>query len=108
MEIKLGKIENVDVELIRGCFLGIDFTFSLEGGNCHIGSGGKYTVNTSENCKWDHPQDKRQAYYEAFQKIADILKEAKVNKVQNLKGIPVKVKIENDTFKDFEILKEVL
>jgi hypothetical protein len=32
IEKVLGKIKNVDVQLIRGCFLGIDFTFSLEGG----------------------------------------------------------------------------
>jgi len=36
------------------------------------------------------------------------LKTAKVDRVQKLEGIPVKVKIENNTFKNFEILTEVL
>jgi len=69
MKTVLGKIDKVDIELIGGCFLGIDFTFSLESGGFEIGSGGKYTVNISEQCKWEHPQEKRQAYYEAFKKL---------------------------------------
>lgn len=108
MKTVLGKIKEVDVELIRGCYLGIDFTFSLEGGSCGIGTGGKYTVNISEQCKWEHPQDKQQAYYESFKRIGEILKTAKVTKIQELKDIPVKVKIENNTFKDFKILTDVL
>lgn len=40
--------------------------------------------------------------------VNDILKAAKVNYVSELINKPVEVTIENDTFKDFRILTEVL
>ena len=108
IEKVLGKIKNVDVQLIRGCFLDIDFTFSLEGGGSGVGSGGKYTVNTNEQCKWKNKQEELEAYKKAMSDIKDFLKEAKVDKVSKLKNMPVEVELENRTFKDFKILTEVL
>jgi hypothetical protein len=40
--------------------------------------------------------------------ISKLLNEAKVHNVYELKGIPVEVTLENNTFKDFRILTEVL
>lgn len=107
-ETVLGKIEEVDVKLIRGCFLGIDFTFSLNGGSRGICSGGKYTINVSKECKYDGVIERNEAYAKGLEYISRFLKEAKVDRVQQLKNLPVEVTIENKNFKDFRILTEVL
>jgi len=108
MQKKLGKIKKVDVELIRGCFLGIDFTFSLEGDSTQVGSGGKYTINISDRCKYEHPVERQECYARGFEYIGDFLKEAKVRRVQDLRNMPVEVTLENGTFDSFRILTEVL
>lgn len=108
MEKVLGKIKDVDVQLIGGCFLGIDFTFSLDGGSRGIGSGGKYTVNTNKRCKYDGVEERNEVYAKSLEYIRRFLKEAKVDRVQQLKNLPVEVTIENQIFKDFRILTEVL
>lgn len=45
---------------------------------------------------------------ESIEKVNQILKDAKVNYVSELLNKPVEVTIENNTFKDFRILTEVL
>lgn len=102
----LGKIIDVDVEIIRGVFCGIDFTFKLETGG--VGSGGKYMVNMSEECKYDDEEHRNQRYAESMQYIYDFMKDAGVTRVSDLKGLPVEVTLENSTFKDFRFLKEVM
>lgn len=102
----LGKVTDVDVKLIRRCFLGIDFRFKMEGSG--VSSGGKYTVNISPECKYNSDDHRRDAYAESFKTIADFLKETGKDRVQDLEGLPVEVTLEGNTFKDFRFLTECI
>ena len=105
----LGKIKEADVELIRGVYLGLELTFSLNGGESEVSSGGKYTANTSERCEYE-TRTREEAYSESFEFIKKTLKKAGVDSVSELKGIPVEVVVGDagGAFKTFRILEEVL
>ena len=104
----LGKIDFVEFGMVRDYpFLtGIQFGFKL-GDGCGIMDGGKYTVNISKDCKWDRAE-RESAITISVERIYECLKDAKVNYVSELIGKPVEVTIENNTFRDFRILTEVL
>ena len=68
--------------------------------------GGKYTVFISSSC--DDFIDQKNIIVDSVRNVNQILKDAKVNYVSELLNKPVEVTIENNTFKDFRILTEVL
>ena len=69
--------------------------------------GGKYTVNISPECKWKKT-NREESITKSVEEVNQILKDAKVNYVSELVNKPVEVTMENNTFKDFRILTEVL
>ena len=69
--------------------------------------GGKYTVNISPECKWEE-FSRVDTIVKTVEFVNKILKDAKVNHVSELINKPVEVLIENNMFKDFRILTEVL
>lgn len=85
--------------------IGLHLGFNIS--NKAVMDGGKYTVNISSKCKCT-PEERASSITELFEKVAEILKDAKVDCVSNLIGKPVEVTIEKNTFKDFRILTEVL
>ena len=91
-EKQLGKIDFAEFGTIKDYpfLIGLQLGFQL-GDKTWIGNGVKYTVNI-----------------QTIEFINDILKDAKVNYVSELINKPVEVTIENNTFKDFRILTEVL
>ena len=68
---------------------------------------GKYTVNISPECKWKE-LNREATVTKTIEEVDRILKDAKVNYVSELLNKPVEVTIEDDRFKDFRILTEVL
>lgn len=104
----LGKIDFADYGLYpeRPFLFGLQLGFKMQG--CGIFDGGKYTVNISDKCQWREDIDRLKAITMSVDKINNILKDAGVNYVSELVGIPVEITIENNTFKDFRILTEVL
>ena len=104
----LGKILDVRFGFIRDYpfLFGLDLTFKLanSGG---VGSGGKYTVNISKECKWSEA-DRNSAIAKTVDNLIKIMEDANVTNVCDLKNKPVEVTLENNTFKDFRILTEVL
>jgi hypothetical protein len=109
MEKILGKIENVKFGIIDDYpfLMGVIFSFNLTGGT-GVGCGGKYTVNTGINCKWAYPEERNEAIARRWDFIYNLLKDAKVDSVERLKGMPVEVSIDGNCFQDFRILTEVL
>lgn len=105
----LGKIQRAEIgtDYDYPFLFGLKLDFSLEGGSMGIGDRSRYTVNLSKECKWEQCE-RQQAITELVEHIYDILNAAKVRNVSDLVGIPVEVTIENNTFKDFRILTEVL
>ena len=104
----LGKITFAEFGTIRDYpfLIGLQLGFDLAGG-ASIMDGGKYTVNISPACKWEK-YDRADAVVKTVEFVDKILKDAKVNHVSELINKPVEVTIENNTFKDFRILTEVL
>lgn len=98
---EFGKVH--DMPFLIG--LKLEFQFGDGGG---IGDGGKYTVNISPACAWGSEKERRDTIVNMIEMINKLLTDAKVNDVSKLKNKPVEVTIENNCFKDFRILTEVL
>ena len=108
VEKRLGKIDFAEFGTIRDYpfLIGLQLGFRL-GDKTWIGDGGRYTVNITPNCKWG-TKERTEAVTQTVEFVNNILKAANVNYVSELIGKPVEVTIENNTFKDFRILTEVL
>lgn len=111
MEKELGKITNAYFGIggYQDAQLGLHLVFQ---GGC---------VGCSTNhCTWDYniientetsnwgEEDRSQRVVEIVRKVSNLLHQAKVKKVSDLKGIPVEMIFENQSLKDYRILTEVL
>lgn len=76
-------------------------------GSSSVMDGGKYTVNISPECKWKN-LNREETVTKTIEEVDRILKDAKVNYISELLNKPVEITIENNTFKAFRILTEVL
>lgn len=105
MEKHLGKIAKAEFGtwMDRPFMMGLqlEFHFGGYGVNC----GGKHLINISGQCSSSEEQE---AYRKVFQDLNNILTDAKVNNVSELVGKPVEITIENQMYKSFRILTEVL
>jgi hypothetical protein len=64
-------------------------------------------IKHTEHTKWSEV-DRDRALVEVLRNLSVYLKEAKVNDVAKLVGIPVEVTLDSNTFRSFRILTEVL
>ena len=104
----LGKITTAEFGKISDypMYMGLLLEFTFDG-SCHVGDGGKFTINMSKNCKWS-AEERKLAIEEQMDDIYKLLNDAKAETVSQLKNKPVEITLENNTFKDFRILTEVL
>lgn len=104
----LGKITSAEYGTVRDYpfLIGLQLYFKLSDGTS-IGCGSRYTENISAACKWEK-NERDCAITKTIDQINEILSAAKVNYVSELVNKPVEVTIENNIFKDFRILTEVL
>lgn len=103
----LGKIDFAEFGTVRDYpfLIGLQLGFSMNGKG--VMDGGKYTVNISDACKCTQAE-RSDAITGIVKRINSILSDAKVHYVSELIGKPVEVTIEDNTFKDFRILTEVI
>jgi hypothetical protein len=88
--------------------LSLDFSFdSCCGIGTTISGGWNNSIKCSEYCKWTE-EDRNKQRAEMCEKVNQLILDAKVEYVDQLAGKPVELTIENNTFKDFRILTEVL
>lgn len=104
---ELGKITFAEFGTMRDYpfLIGLHLCFKMESSG--ISDGGKYTVNISPECNWKD-LNREESITKSVEEVSRILEDAKVNYVSELLNKPVEVTIENNTFKDFRILTEVL
>lgn len=104
---RLGKIMEVEFGRVndRPFFFGIKLSFGGAGWGI---SDTTHFVNMYEGAKWKNKNEKRKAMETIMNYVYYLLEEADVDNVSDLLGKPVEVEIENNSFKDFRILKEVL
>lgn len=111
MEKKLGKIESVKFGIggYQDCQLGIHFT--LSDGSWGVGdsktSWDSERIKCSEHAKWTE-DDRSQNYADIMRYVSKLLKDAKVESVEQLKGKPVEVTFDGNLLKEWRILTEVL
>ncbi|MFE9082219.1 hypothetical protein [Bacillus mobilis] len=105
----LGKIVKAEFGTMRDMpfLMGLQLEFRFDG-NCGVNCGGRHLINVTEQCKWDSEEQKNAAFQKVLKDLHVILKEAKVNAVSGLVGKPIEITIENQMYKSFRILTEVL
>lgn len=111
MEKRLGKIESIrfGVGGYQDCQLGVHVTL----GNGSWGVGDSRSVwdperiKCSEHAKWTE-EDRDKGMTEVMRYLSTLLKDAKVDSVDQLKGKPVEVTFEGNLLKEWRILTEVL
>ena len=111
LEKRLGKIKSVTFGHMgyQECQLGLSLTFEADGWGVGWSMGGwdAEIIKWDKNCKWT--EESRDAEYAKIMRyVSKLLKEAKVDDVHKLKGIPVECTFDFNTLKDWRILKEVL
>ena len=111
MEKKLGKIETVRFGIggYQDACIGLHVSLSMQSSGV-ADSKSAWDANKikhSEHCKWTE-EDRSKQYDEIMRYLSDLLHKAKVNTVDQLKGIPVEATFEGVTFKEWRILDEVL
>lgn len=104
---KLGKITFAEFGTIRDYPFLIGLQLGFRMGGSGVSDGGKYTVNISKNANW-RDLNREATITKHIEEVDRILEDAKVNYVSELLNKPVEVTMENNTFKDFRILTEVL
>jgi hypothetical protein len=111
MEKRLGKIEAVSFGLggYQGAMLGLHVT--LGDGSWGVGDSksnwDSEQIKWTENTQWTESQ--RDVYYsEIMRYVSKLLKEAKVDSVDKLKGKPVEVTFDGNQLVEWRILTEVL
>ena len=104
----LGKITRAEfgTDKDRPFLIGLQLSFSFHG--CVVTDGGKYTLNIDKACRTRNQSEHSQAVTKRVEDIYELLNKAKVNYVSQLVGKPVEVTLEDEYFKDFRILTEVL
>lgn len=108
---ELGRIENVTFGHggYQDACLGINVT--LSGGSWGVGSNktawDANMIKHSEHCKWTE-EERDKEYAEIMRYVSDLLAQAKVSSVDQLKGKPVEVTFDGQMLKSWRILTEVL
>lgn len=109
MTKELGKITSAEfgIDKDHSYLFGLELSFSM--GSSAIGTGGKYSTNIDWSTSSKYTEVSRDAWLaDNMKAIWQILKDAKVNKISELIGMPVEVTIDKNTFQSFRILAEVL
>lgn len=107
----LGKIESAYFGLggYQGSMLGIHF--SLRCGSYGSGDNNCFwdanLLECSEHCKWTE-MDRSKKYDEIMRYISDLLSDAKVDRIEKLKGVPIEAEVEGMQLKSWRVLTEVL
>ena len=107
-EERIGKIESVSFGMggYDGAMIGISFT--LSSGAWGVGDfWGAWAIERSDYCKWTE-EDRIKQLGETTMRIAQLLNDAKVETVEQLKGRPVMVTFEKMKLKSWRILTEAL
>ncbi|HRT03820.1 MAG TPA: hypothetical protein P5513_07765 [Candidatus Diapherotrites archaeon] len=111
MEKKLGRIENVKFGIggYQNAMIGLHITLGNNdwGVQDSRSAWDAENIKYSKNSKWTEA-DRDKKYAEIVRYLSKLLKDAKVNSIDKLKGIPVEVTFEDNMLKEWRILTEVL
>lgn len=89
---------------------GLFLEFKLAGGygvSTTIAESWAIDMKCTEHSKWTEA-DRMSGFANTMRKINELMKQAKVQEVSKLKGIPIEVTLEGNLLKEWRILEEVL
>lgn len=109
MEKKLGRISYIHYGACgyQECMLGLRVTISGEGWGVGADMPGGWTTPVTDSTKWTH-EDRIRELGENAWAIHQLLKDAKVESIDKLLGIPVECVFDGNKLNSWRILKEVL
>lgn len=111
MEKRLGKITSVSFGLggYQGAMLGLHVSLGHDGWGVSDSRANwdSEQIKWSEHTKWSE-SDRDEWYAEIMRYVSKLLKEAKVDSVDKLKGKPIEATFDGNTLKEWRILTEVL
>lgn len=111
MEKRLAKIEKVEFGIggYQDAMLGLHVT--LSGGGWGVGdtrsAWDAEMIKHSDYCKWTE-EDRDKQYSDIMRYLSKLLNDAKVKTVDQLKGTPVEVTMDENILKEWRVLTEVL
>jgi hypothetical protein len=101
----LGKITKARFGYVHEGFLfGLQVDISFDG----YASTQAYSMNVSKNCKYESVTQRKEHCEGLVDNVADTLKKAKVDFVDELEGMPIEVTCVGSAIKEWRILEEVL
>lgn len=105
----LGKISSVQFGLggYQDAMLGLSISFDMKGSGVATFVSGGWILERTERTKWTE-EDRVRQQSELCTKIISILRQANVNDVYKLRGMPVEITLESNSLVDWRILTEVL
>lgn len=110
---RLGKIESISFGLggYQEAMLGLSLTLSSKeecwGVGDFKGTWDYNLIECTEHCKWTE-EDRSNIFLEIMKLISDLLRDAKVYKLNDLVNKPVECTFEGNKLIEWRILKEVL
>jgi hypothetical protein len=107
MKTELGKIQRVHFGFggYQDAMFGVSFTLAGEGWS--VGNFRGTWATHGAHCKWT-PQDQSDEWGKTVSYCRDLCESAKVQTVDQLCGIPIEAKFDQNTLKSWRILSEVL
>lgn len=108
METRLGKIQKANFGFggYQEAMIGISFTLGNDGWGVQD-FWGEWGIKRSEHAKWTE-EDRVVKLGQMTMRLAGVLKDAKVETVSQLEGMPIEVTFEGNALSSWRILKEVL
>ena len=111
MKKKLGKIQSVKFGHggYQDSMIGLHLTIGADGWGVGDSKSAwdAELIQHSEYCKWTE-NDRDKQYSDILRFVSKLLKDAKVDTIDKLKGIPLEVTFDGNLLKDWRVLTEVL
>tara|TARA_R110002020_G_scaffold292877_4_gene508318 strand:- start:272 stop:610 length:339 start_codon:yes stop_codon:yes gene_type:complete len=112
MQTKLGKISSVKFGIggYQDACIGITVSLDLAGGSGVQDNNTAWDSNLikcTDHCNWTE-KDRDDKYAEIMRYVSDLLSNAKVKDVSDLKGVPIEATFDGMTLKSWRILTEVI
>lgn len=109
MKKKLGKIRDLKFGLggYQDCQLGLSMTLDMKGSCVGAFVQGGWAIDRPDYAQWTEV-DRAKQQADLCTKLISLMKDAGVDDVMKLEGVPVEVTIEGNALKDWRILTEVL
>jgi len=101
MNKELGKITKVELGLggYQDCQFGLFLTFDFKGAGCTasiVSSWDSATMECSESCQWTE-KDRSESHDMLCRKISELLRDAKISHIGDLKGKPIEATFNSKT-----------